>query len=484
MELEIGSEVIIPYFEVPLLPAAEIYTPRKNYLLNLAQDENVKEGPVPLEREGKSHLLHFHWPSYWEDKLSMCVNYDKAEEDFPNFREITDFVLTKFILSNRELIPLDIYEDPHVWHPLCTYTHESIILKHAERNLCLVLQHLAHTPPPSPSTPYIISMNSHKLNGAVRDYKIHLDMPVSIINQLSSNYVRIEITEFIISHEIRTQIQQKYPGWTEADGLQILTTPFLRSHMLEYYGPLASRGNKNPPILDVDGEDYGILRPVDHEVVSLLGLIMITAFPSKIDFKEPWIFLDNGATNLRSFSDQFQNHKRAAAELLFRDNPMATEADIPFIASHYFSSLATARMKASSSSLYFIVNNMTDEPLGTHFLNGYFSFQQRGSIDVEVHVNYIRDYHPEKNSQSHIRKICYEVPIDFVLDHSDGKSLMRSLTDKSKLEVQRVRREITRNRRRHHMHLPFRTLDINHQDSTAIEWIGPNPLPESDEDEL
>jgi len=80
-------------------------------------------------------------------------------------------------------------------------------------------------------------------------------------------------------------------------------------------------------------------------------------------------------------------------------------------------------MKASSSSLHFLVNNMTDEPRGTHLLNGYFSFQQRESIDVEVHVNYIRDYHPEKNSQPHIRKICYEVSIDFVLDHSDGRAL-------------------------------------------------------------
>jgi len=120
MDLEIGSEVIVSYSEAPLLPAPEIYTPRKNYLFNLAQDENASKGPVPLEREGKSHLLHFQWPPYWGDNLSICVKYYKAEKSFYDFKEITDFVVAKFILPNREIFPLDIYEGPHVWRPFCT----------------------------------------------------------------------------------------------------------------------------------------------------------------------------------------------------------------------------------------------------------------------------------------------------------------------------------------------------------------------------
>jgi len=424
----------------------------------LLPDERVERGPIPLRQKGELQV-QMQWQCHWSDNMSMNVLYEQEEDEFVNFKGITNFVANKYVTTNKKTGVLFISPYPE-FYPLKTGTHPNPNLVKAEKNLSFILQSLSYTRGKIP-------INSLKLTGPVSQFAIHIHVPIpeklwksfpdtpesekGSYKFLQKNEI-LSISAWETSSRMKDRIRRVFPSWTESQGLQILTTPFFRSHLLDYYSY-----SRKLPMLDLDGTSPRFSNCPRIVYTLGLGLVTITAFPEKIDRAHPWIFLDNQKGNPLSLYEQAPHEQRSSIELL---SPIYPGTELPLATRPYFRDLARERQRARQRDIYFKVTNMTDHPFGFDFLDNLIFVYPNGYVDLEIHATLHHYSDLQEELSPRITKISYGIKIDSLLDDPKGPSYLPSLLDKAKLEVQRLRRKEVKRRGWIYIRENFLTLGL------------------------
>jgi len=180
-----------------------------------------------------------------EDYVEFQVFYTNPENQFPLIKEITEFLYSEYNTVQGKESALTLPLQNGTLCSLSLHFPPSHILRNSERNLSFVLQNLNYNRKE-------VVINARGLTGPVGIFTIEVEVQIPekecekvVPPQLNDEdeedredndppclsefewveHGNLPTTSVIISMEMRQGILANFPNWTEADGLQILTTP-------------------------------------------------------------------------------------------------------------------------------------------------------------------------------------------------------------------------------------------------------------------
>jgi len=422
--------------ESPLtVPGVELWDERDAWLNNLYLnlDKDIKFGSMPKVRD-HSLRIHTDWGESTDPIIKFNVLYHRAKDCNPGFDHVAIMALTNFLWwNNAKRFPLPLTEDGVPYNLLYTKPHPNLYVVAAQGSLgflfyCKMVD------------PEFRLVSDYHIRGYCRSYRMNLQVAVRSPDSLPEGVHRetlddqgrssvIAAVDMILTSRIlitigyRHQILQSFPGWSEADGLQILTTPYFRRHLLHEW-------RHRIPLIDLDKSRTNPPEFLPVTYLSL-GYVTLTAFPSRIDMSRPWVMVDN-QMEMYSIITLPDQHRLPALSLL-----PETQEPLPQLEA-YLTCLTSIKRTAIDRGLYFRFNDMTSSFVSHSYVKDFLRSNPRDPIAFITAGEY-RVRQMGKEVTPIIASIAYGIPKYILLHDAKAPGFFETLLDKAKLEVLKIR---------------------------------------------
>jgi len=350
--------------------------------------------PIPTPKPGELQVQN-QWPLQEDFLVKFHVKVERLKPRHPTLETSAEFILQRIAgwkeAGVKKRFPID---SPR--HLLWTGHTENMLIKQGLRDLSLVLSQQNLSPNEGPC-------NAHKLHNTVKNIEIYLQIPLLSSDSIHCPLERLKfqannilvvkheesqpIAEFKVSCGIKSRIQDHFPQWSEAQGLQIFTTPFLRKHLLNQW-------RKKFPVFDVQKQYYHPQR-LDHSFSQNFGLIIVTSWIHQIDKTQPWVYVNNQSSILQVEKDLTPEQAHAARKFIRPADPESAPLQ------EYLQDLIPFREEAIQKGLYIKVNDMTTSHTSRYYLRDYFQPIPRTPLSITYILHYFLD--PTWSSESNPR---------------------------------------------------------------------------------